>query len=641
MQPNQLDPQALNLAKAIRRAETGTSSDPYNTRGASGEYGAYQYMPETWKQWSGQYLQDPNAEYTVENQNKVAYSRIKELKDQGYNPAQIASMWNSGSPTAYQEGKRGTNSMGVDYDVPGYVEKVSRYYNEAKMGGQAAPIGPTQFQTSVTQPETSSVLSQLRTPTAQLPEEQSQLDYRLNQGSEALSKLSQGISSGNVADIGSGALQTAGAVAGGVLDLADYGLNLATFGAYDATMDFVGKKVIAPLFQAAGGDKVMAEWQEFAQKHPDAAKNIGALGNVVSAIPVFKAVKMGVGAAGDAFAAGVARTGFTKTVEEAAKQELKSSLGLTIKGKKVSATANVKGKDIDPIDTIIEKDYLPDVKEDANGIPRYSTEEAIKKLETNVDLDDELLDQRLQEAMSRPLPAPVVAPGRTMAQDAIRSGYYPVVEMRKDMAEVIREQFKAEGTVAAALKKMENLLDDYESSYGQYVPLTTLREIKSGVRSGVKYGSEVDQALDKEVRKQMGRVFMEKIETMAKERDLKDVAEISGRMQADLEALDVLKFLDQRSVVERPGWRTLVGRRSGDMATIAGESIGQSILGAPGIGAAAGRAISNRAISGTGKSVVSKLRAKRGRKMPSKGLVGAALAPSLLSSTQEGLEEQQ
>jgi len=142
MQPNnQLDPQALNLAKAIRRAETGGHADPYNAKGASGETGAYQFMPDTWKQWAGQYLQNSNADYSVENQNKVAYSKVKELKDQGMNPAQIASIWNSGKADAYKNGMKGVNKLGVQYDVPAYVQKVSQHYNELK-GGQNQ-INPT------------------------------------------------------------------------------------------------------------------------------------------------------------------------------------------------------------------------------------------------------------------------------------------------------------------------------------------------------------------------------------------------------------------------------------------------------------------------------------------------------------------
>jgi hypothetical protein len=64
------------------------------------------------------------------NQNKVAYSRIKELKDQGYHANQIASIWNSGRPDF--EGRVGTNKFGVQFDVPAYVSKVGRAYNQIK-----------------------------------------------------------------------------------------------------------------------------------------------------------------------------------------------------------------------------------------------------------------------------------------------------------------------------------------------------------------------------------------------------------------------------------------------------------------------------------------------------------------------------
>lgn len=127
---DQLDPQVLSLAKSIRKAETGTSTDPYNARGASGESGAYQFMPDTWNALSQKHLGQAGAPMTVENQNKVAYGQIKEWKDKGYNPAQIASLWNSGNPDAYKQGLKGTNAKGVAYDVPAYVAKVSQYYKE-------------------------------------------------------------------------------------------------------------------------------------------------------------------------------------------------------------------------------------------------------------------------------------------------------------------------------------------------------------------------------------------------------------------------------------------------------------------------------------------------------------------------------
>jgi hypothetical protein len=145
-----MDKDAVNLAKAIRRAETGGSSDPYNAKGASGEYGAYQFMPKTWQGWSKQYLGQENAPMSVANQNKVAYLRIKELKDQGLTPAQIASSWNSGGKDTYKttgEAAKSTNDQGVDYDVPAYVKKVSQNYR-AIAGktetAEAAEIGTTQ-----------------------------------------------------------------------------------------------------------------------------------------------------------------------------------------------------------------------------------------------------------------------------------------------------------------------------------------------------------------------------------------------------------------------------------------------------------------------------------------------------------------
>lgn len=600
---NQLDPQALNLAKAIRRAETGGHADPYNARGASGETGAYQFMPETWKQWSGQYLQNPNAEYSVENQNKVAYSRIKELKDQGYSPAQIASMWNSGKAEAYKEGLKGTNKQGVVYDVPAYVEKVSRHYNELKNGGQAAPIGGTQFQTSVPRPEDEGVLGQLGTPQYQAPEKQTNLNKRLGQGSEALGKLSTGLAEGNVADIGSGVIQTAGAAAGGVIDATDAALGLIP--GYNASMDFIGKKIVAPVLEKFGGKEVASQWQEFATQYPDAAKNIGAMGNIVSVIPIFKAARTGMGAVGDATRAGVSKTGFVTSVEDAAKNELRQSgASAPSKAGQVLSPQIIKGQKVDPVNTIVDGDYLPDVVNDPQGIPRYSSTQAMNRLDESIDLDEQRLQGMLEDASSKGL-----------------VGYVPMTALRADAAEVIRKAFVDRGQVDAALRKADKIFDDYTKYKGDLVPLTELNNMKRGIREAVNFNSA---KLGGDVRYQMGQLFMDKIEEVAEKQGLKEIAQANFDMATKIRAKEALEFLDQRSVVDKAGFRGMLGRRGGDMSTIAGEAVGQS-MGMPGIGAAAGRAISNRAISGSGKSVIGKLKSKRTRKRPSRLQTAATL----------------
>lgn len=601
-QPTQLDPQALNLAKAIRKTETGTSFDPYNQQGASGEHGAYQFMPNTWKQWAGQYLRDSNAQMSIENQNKVAYSHIKDLKDQGYNPAQIASMWNSGKADAYKNGMRGVNSKGIPYDVEGYTKKVSQYYNELKNGGQASPIGGTEFQTSSPQAQDSTVLSKLGT---QEPQPQSQLNNRLGQGLDALGNLSSGITNRDVGQIASGALQTVGTVAGGATDLVDAGLNFATGGAYGASMDFLGKKVIAPALEAVGGKDVMSQWQQFATEHPDAAKNIGAIGNIVSVLPMFKAVGKVSSVVGDVARTGLAKTGFVKTVEDAAKEELRGAgKSAPSKAGQVLSPQKIKGEMVDPVDTIVHGDYLPDVVNDPQGIPRYSSTGAINKLDEGISTDEQHLQGMLEQASQKGL-----------------VGYVPMTALRKDAEDVIKKAFVDRGEVDAALKKASRIFDDYTKYKGDLVPLTELNNMKRGIRDAVNFNSA---KLSGDVRYQMGNLFMDKIEEVAKKQGLKEVAKINLEMARKIRAKDALEFLDQRSVTERPGFRAALGRRSGDVGTIAGEAIGQS-FGVPGAGAAVGRFVHNKAISGTGKSMVGKLKSKRTRTRPSKFQKGVVL----------------
>ena len=149
----QMDNDVINLAKAIRQTESGGN---FNAKGASGEHGAYQWTPNTWKAHAQQVLGDANAEMTPSNQNAVAYTVLKSWKDKGLNPAQIAAKWNSGSETGW-ENKVGTNSMGVHYDVPKYVKSVTDAYQQVKQGGTppADPNNPSSTAATPQQPEES------------------------------------------------------------------------------------------------------------------------------------------------------------------------------------------------------------------------------------------------------------------------------------------------------------------------------------------------------------------------------------------------------------------------------------------------------------------------------------------------------
>lgn len=137
-----LDPQAVNLAKAIRQSESGGN---FAAKGKSGEYGAYQFTEPTWQNLSKKYGVNASLDQaTPDQQNEVAYKQIKEWKDKGYNVGQIASMWNAGAgePDAYTgkfsngQPSIGTNKQGVRFDVPAYAKSVAQTYQQLKAGNQ-------------------------------------------------------------------------------------------------------------------------------------------------------------------------------------------------------------------------------------------------------------------------------------------------------------------------------------------------------------------------------------------------------------------------------------------------------------------------------------------------------------------------
>lgn len=151
-QPTSLDPDAVNLTKAIRQTESGNNP---TQEGASGEYGAYQWLPATWAKMSAAAgVNVPLKQSTPEQQNQVAYTQVKAWKDAGYNVGQIASMWNAGEgdPNAYIQGNQGVNSSGVPYNTAAYAKRVATAYQQLKSLGPAqgqsqgqpnAPINPS------------------------------------------------------------------------------------------------------------------------------------------------------------------------------------------------------------------------------------------------------------------------------------------------------------------------------------------------------------------------------------------------------------------------------------------------------------------------------------------------------------------
>lgn len=99
----------------------------------------------------------------------------------------------------------------------------------------------------------------------------------------------------------SGVLQAGGAAARGVTDVTSTAIeNIPVVGKVVKGIEGLIGKGAEKVAETKLGQKAIGSYQNFAEKHPEAAGNIGAVGNIATAVPVLKglsAVKRGVGSA--------------------------------------------------------------------------------------------------------------------------------------------------------------------------------------------------------------------------------------------------------------------------------------------------------------------------------------------------------
>ena len=115
----------LLILKTIRIIESGGD---YTIKGATGEKGAYQFMPATWKSYCLLFFNEILDINNPLNQDKVAKLKVSLFIEKGYSNTEIASVWNCGS--RYWKGKIGINKKGTRYDVPRHVYKFIKIYEK-------------------------------------------------------------------------------------------------------------------------------------------------------------------------------------------------------------------------------------------------------------------------------------------------------------------------------------------------------------------------------------------------------------------------------------------------------------------------------------------------------------------------------
>lgn len=494
---NQLDLDAVSMAKAIRQTESGGD---FNAVGKSGERGAYQFTEPTWNSTAAKYgVNVPLQNATPEQQNEVAYKQIKEWKDSGYNVGQVASMWNSGKPDAYQDPTyTGTNSHGAKFDVPAYAKSVANAYQTIKQGGSvsADPNNPSSVQPA----QEDSSLGQ-------------QLKGRLSDAGTALSDAA----SGKINPL-SGIIQTVGAGAGAVGDVINKGLELIP--GVKQVENLIGKG-FGKLADTPVGQSVSKSIQEFSTAHPELAGDIGAGFNIITAIPILK----GLGVAKDVAETSIARAlkgaaikGFVKDVSE--------PLAKTISGRDLLA-----GKDFEDVlkKGIIDQGNFPDV-ENVDGVPKFNVTEALAKNEKQRSI---IAETELQPELEK-------------AQSIISSSHESEGLMNPSVDDIEKQALasaKEKLQDAAPIRKMFAKIKEL---YGDRPTLAQLNTAKKLVSEQVP-----QRAFDLEgynANYNVRQSLQKSIEDSAKKLGLKDVNAINAKMRLLYQADDILNALHGKKI---------------------------------------------------------------------------------------------
>ena len=546
-QTQQLDPTIVNMARAIKSVETKGQSDPYRARGASGEYGAYQYTAPTWKADSTKYLgqEVPLEQATVEQQNMVAYHKIADLKAQGYKPDQVASIWNHGSPD--YEGVVGTNSKGVNYNTPQYVKAVTSAYTAYKNG-----------QVPTLQPTSSTVGSTNKDETPKDPTLGQELSGRLADAGSALSRAS----TGEINPI-SGLLQTGGAIGGAVGDVVNKGLELIP------GVKWLEGKIgqgVSSLAQTPIGQSVVSSMQAFSKAHPELSDDIGAGFNIATAIPILR----GLGVAKD-----VVLSGAGKVLKDIAAKGFADGIESDVGRLKSTARIFAKNGGRDTLDTGIQERLLPDIKDG-----KYANAEVIANTTDRIsDIDSNQLQPILEQISAK----------QGIGQNLSTLKKLAIQEAENDI------DLKESGMVPKALKQIEDRFNGWQHSYGDNIDLATENRLKIGSGKFSDWNTPEGSA-DKSIY----RALQQNIEEVAKKHGLNDVHAINQKMGSLIRYRQIMSALDGKAI--KVGVKGKLLRKGLSVgAGYAASSLGGGVVGGLGMGYLTD--IADKGVTGIGRNI--------------------------------------
>lgn len=349
------------------------------------------------------------------------------------------------------------------------------------------------------------------------------------------------------------------------------------------------KKGIGGTLEAVGVTDAMKKYEEWALKHPEAAKDIEATVNIASMLPIGKA-----GQLAKTSAKSVAKKTGLETAEKMASKVGKATEEATeIYRSVLRPTAgevkNIeirKGKNIDDSYKLIAENDIPINKTPDN---RLDTVESVATIESKIDPLEEELDTILASKPERSFNL-------------------------QDFAEKAKAEIKAQKGISATAKKDQmNDIDEYikneiEDKFGEnwesegMLPNVTAKELNEIKRGLWKEGYRADKPTAQKSARKLGHIIKEEIETA-----FPDVAE-SGVNQK------IADFVQAKTLLENAHGRVVAGGQLGKgsarvIGAIAGATTKIPVVGSI-VGEKAGEAIQQWATnpSRLTKSATSKIK---------------------------------
>lgn len=514
-----LNPLAVNLAKAIRQQESGGDYNAVGDLDRGVSKGAYQFNRDNFQNWAKESGFDPN-DFSPVNQDKVAYTRINKLLQEGKSPSEVAALWN---------GAKTVNGK-IQAINPQYVESVKQHYAQV-VGSQPQGSQPSQI--------AGTNVAQAAGPEVQQPQDnrnilQKGLDFAFPIVSD-LANVVQGKNEKTPGQIiGDTALSALWFVPGLGVG-AGIGSKLAT-GAVGKLLGETGTRLAGEAITGAttgyGADVAskLSEGKGLGEAvKPGAGTALGAIGG-----PLLGAAGRKVGGL------------FTEAGQLGKLQKnIEETLVANKPGRRLINAAKAEGHN--PAELIAKSGAVPDV---VDG--KFSTTEAQDVLQKRI--------AGLGEARAEALDTMgTVVKLKDLETEALKAAKDPYI--------------LASGQSVKIQRQIKNLFADFKKNYGNSISVKDLEKIKEAQAQASRIYKRTGQIGEDNASSLIGTVARRKVEDIAEKSGFSGMKEYNKYIQSHYRAVDVLEKIEGQPVKGGRLGNMLRGHALGIAAGIGGGGI--------------------------------------------------------------------